>query len=200
MPDLIRGFIENFGTAPRQLSLWDRLTYFRVPKPQWLRNKTDDKLAVLFRHMAELFTEGTVVWGHVIQANALMFDHGEFDCPGEVVYSLADSKKAVPKILEPIAHQIFALKGTEPNNPELAPIAEYLTDEMIRVLGLPVPSVICPKMRCLISTTFFVRKHLPERRLCSPVLPLIVNPFEPHVAMPLPGKYWPAEFIEWWTE
>jgi hypothetical protein len=200
MADLIRGFIENFGPAPREFSWWQRLTYLRVSKPQWLKQNPEDELMVLFEHLPELFESGTVVWGHIVQANGLMFEEGDFDCPGEVVFSLAEPKKAIPKILESIAHEIFELKGTEPEDPKLARIAEHLTNEMTRVYGLPVPQSLGRGMRCLISTTFLSRKHLPNRRLCSPVLPLVVNPEPPHVAMPLPAKYWPKAFVEWWCD
>ena len=37
-----------------------------------------------------------------------------------------------------------------------------------------------------------------ERRLCTPLLPIIVNPTKPHVAMPLPGRFWTDELIDWW--
>jgi hypothetical protein len=161
---------------------------------------SSDQLTTLFRHANTLFTEGTVVWGQVIQANELMFEGGNDNCPGEVVYSLKDPQRADPEYLEHVALELYSLKGTEPNNPELAQIAEYLTDETIRVYGLPVPSVVSPLYQCQISTTFFVRKHLPGRRLLASLLPIIVNPRKPHVALPLPERYWPPELLDWWFD
>lgn len=199
MPNPIHECIENFGLAPRRLSLWDRLTYFRIPRPRWLPANSSDGLSTLFQNLHTLFTEGTVVWGHIIQANALLFQPGLDDCPGELVYSLADARRVDPDDLGQVAHQLYSLKGSAPEDPELAPIATYLTDEMIRVFGLPVPKTISPNLPCRISTTFFVRKHLPLRRLCTPLLPIVVNPSEPYVAMPLPARFWPQPLIDWWS-
>lgn len=199
MPDVIHECIERFGPAPRHQSLWNKLTYFRIPKPLWLRANPSDGLTTLFDNLPTLFTEGRVVWGHVIQANSLMFEPGVFDCPGELVYSLDDAQRVDPDRLREVADQLYSLKGTEPEDPELASIAEYLTNELIRVFGLPVPRAISPNLRCRISTTFFVRKHLPLRRLCNSLLPIVVYPREPYVAMPLPARYWPQPLVDWWS-
>jgi len=166
----------------------------------WLWLSPGDKMATLFRNTNPLFRDGVVVWGHVIQANQLMFQPGSENCPGEVVYSLAESHQVDPDTLAQVARDLFSLKGTHPNHPELNPIANYLTDEMIRVFGLPVPKVISPTLPCQISTTMFFRKHLPRQRLCSSLLPLVVNPSPPFVALPLPERYWPPELLAWWTQ
>lgn len=199
MHDVLRRCIHNFGEPPRAVSLWDRLSYFRVPKPDWLWLNPTDKLVIHFKNLNTLFSEGIVVWGHIIQANSLMFEDGPQDCPGELVYSIDDPDRVDPEYLQGVARQLFRLKGTEPEDPDLQPIANYLTDEMIRVFGLPVPSSISPSIRCRISTTYFVRKHLPKRRLCSSLLPVVVNRRDPHTATVLPERYWPPELVEWWS-
>lgn len=199
MQHLLRECIDQFGPAPREFSFWDRMTYLRVPKPSWLRQDPTDRLNILFKNLQTLFADGIVVWGHIVQANSLLFSNNSYNCPGEVVYSIPDRRHADPPRLEQVARKLFALKGTEPGDSNLAPIAEYLTDERIRVFGLRVPSHISPDLRCQISSTFFVRKHLPHRRLCAGFLPLIVNPVKPFVVMPLPEGYWPDALLEWWS-
>lgn len=200
MHDLLQQCRSNFGEAPRQLSTWERLTYLRVPKPFWLWNNSSDELITLFRHTGELFRNGTVVWGHVIQANQLMFEDGLSNCSGELVYSIDDFSSVDPASLKDVAEALYDLKGTTPSHPDLVPIARYLTDEMSRVFRLPVPRSISPLVRCWISSTFFVRKHLPLRRLCAPLLPVIVNRRTPHVAILLPERYWPRRLVAWWTQ
>jgi hypothetical protein len=192
----LRQCIRSFGPTPRNFSLWDRLTYLHVSAPRWARGNPPDDLMILFQNMGSLFQDGVVTWGIVIQANQLMYEPGNDNCPGEVVYSLSD--RATPEYLQSVAAKIGSLKGTEPEDPELRPIAEYLTDEMIRVFGLRVPTVLSDSAHCRISTTFFVRKHLPGRKLFSPLIPLVVSPDEPHLAMTLPARYWPNELIDWW--
>lgn len=200
MKDLLHSCIDRFGTAPRRLSFWDRMRYLRVPRPDWIRHDPSDKLMTLFNNLPSVFIDGTVVWGHIIQANGLLFQAGDQNHPGEVVFSLHDQDRVELDDLQQIAHCLYSLKGTEPDDPELLPIADYLTDERIRVFGLAVPRSISSKYRCRISTTYFVRKHLPRHRLCMPLLPMVVNPREPLVAMPLPKKYWPEELVEWWSQ
>lgn len=190
----------NFGDAPRSFSLWDRLTYLRMPRPLWLRANPTDDLRLLFKHLPKLLTSGVVIWGHIIQANRLLFSHGTADCPGEFVYCLDDPRTVDVVDLVNAAMQIGSLKGTRPRDPKLRPIAEHLTNEYTRVFGLPVPSSFCPYGRYQISTTQFFRKHLPRRKICKPLLPLIVSRRKPRVVLPLPERYWPEEFVEWWVQ
>ena len=190
---------KNFGKAPRSFSFWKRLTYLRIPKPLWLRANPSDKLKTLFDHVDDLYSNGVVVWAHVVQANQLMFQAGSENCPGEVVYSLLDPRSIELETLQDVAQSLFSLKGTSPDDPNLFSIADYLTNERIRVFGLDVPSTISPQIPFKISTTFFVRKHLPGGKLSTPILPVIVSKNKPHVVLPLPQKYWPDELIDWWA-
>jgi len=198
--DIIDACEENFGRGSREFSFWKRLTYLRVPKPFWLYLDKSDKLMTLFEHVDDLLREGVIVMGHIIQVNQWMFSRGMLNCPGEVIYSLTDRYRVDPMYLGEVAHALHELKGTEPADRELAPIAEYLTDELIRVFGLVVPAKVSPDFRCQISTTLFVRKHLQKKRVCAPLLPMLVSPREPNVAMPLPAKYWPRNLVAWWED
>ena len=158
----------------------------------------DDKLGVMFQQFNNVLLNGTVVWGQIIQANTQIFSDGDEDYPGELLYSLEDSRRVEVDYLQNLAHKLYSLKGTAPDHEELEGIADYLTDEYIRVYGLEVPRILSPNLKCHISTTCFMRKYLPNRKLCSNLLPIIVNPTAPMVAVPLPGKYWPKDLIDWW--
>ncbi len=189
----------RFGHAPRALSFWDRWTYLRLDRPAWLWKYPRDKMHTLFRHAGTVLREGQIVWGCVIQANYLIWKDGDINTGGEVVYSLAHPSRVPPAELQRVAAELANLKGTVPQRPDLAEIANYLTDELIRVFGLEVPRSISPTLPCRIPTTMFFRKHLPQRRLCKPMLPVLVNPREPYVVVPLPARYWPPELIGWWA-
>ncbi|MCG6157375.1 hypothetical protein [Rubinisphaera margarita] len=199
MSDVLAECVAKLGDPPRRVALWRR-PYLHVSKPAWLRQNPGDKLTTLFDHLPQVYSEGLIVWGHIIQANVLMFKPGADNCPGELVYCLDRTRHVQPKYLQELAHSLFRLKGTRPEDAELAPIADYLTDEYIRVFGLKVPRSISHSVPCRISTTYFVRKHLPQRRLCKPLMPIVVLPEKPHVAMPLPARYWPKELVTWWSE
>lgn len=191
----------NFGDAPRRFSLWDRLTYWRVVRPEWLYQSPDDELETIFLNLRKLRRDGRVVWGHFIQANNLLYSPGGGDCPAEVVYSLDDGNPISPDELGGVAAGLGALKHTTPADPELASVADYLTSEWTRVYGKPVPRSVSPRRQCLISTIYIVRKHLPKpgRFLRQPFLPIIVHPTTPHVALALPSKYWPESLLKWWS-
>lgn len=199
MDDALEDSIRRFGRSPRWL-LRDRFSYLRIPRPPFLQHFPSDKIGLVFQHSRRVFTRGTVVWGRIIQANSLMFEDGVDDCPGELVYSLEDADVADTSHLQYVAEKLYALKGTTPKDVESARVADYLTKETVRVFGLPVPKSISPRVRCRISTTFFVRKHLPNRRLSGLILPVVVNPQPPHVALPLPAKYWCPDLVRQWTQ
>jgi hypothetical protein len=63
---------------------------------------------------------------------------------------------------------------------------------------MPIRRTLSPDVDCLISTIFFTRKHLPGRCLGASFFPIVVNPSEPHVVLPLPEQYWPKDFANWW--
>ena len=189
----------NFGQSPRQFSFWDRFTYLNIPKPSWLRANPADDLMTLFTGLQTLYSGGIVVWGHTIQANRQLFEPGNNDHPGELVYSIDNQRDIDPAWLQEVAYALYQLKGTAPVDPAFQSIARYLANELVRVFGLPVPESISPFMRCRISTTLFVRKHLPMRRLCAPFLPIIVSRQKPWIALPLPERYWPQQLVDWWT-
>ncbi len=201
MLDYLQECRENFGEAPRTFSWWDRLTYLRVPsKPAWLKASPDDKIMTYFDYFADVMRDGKVVWGHVIQANYQMFEPGPNNCPGEMVYALDTDGSFLPATLRNVAIRLGELKGTDPEDSELAPIADYLTDEMIRVFGLKVPSQLSPRVRCRISTVYFIRKHLLEEMILQSLIPLVVLPQKPFVATVLPEQFWPDELVDWWVD
>jgi hypothetical protein len=64
---------------------------------------------------------------------------------------------------------------------------------------VPVPPDLAGRTPCAVSTLWVMRRHLPERELLLPYFPLLVLPAEPHVAMVLPGRYWPADLLDHWA-
>jgi hypothetical protein len=200
MNELIKECVDKFGEPPRDHSWWLRWSYLGVPRPSWLVEDRSDKLSILFDNLDRLWCEGVVVWAHVVQANQLIWRPGPDNVPGELVYSLEDADRTELQLLGTVARRLYKLKGTSPDDPAEASIAKYISDEHIRVFGHRVPTTICARPRCRMSTTFFVRKHLPLGRLAEPFVPVVVLPEKPHVAMPLPGRFWPDSLLGIWRE
>ena len=120
---------ENFGKAPRKFSLWDRLTYLRMPRPIWLHLNPRDGLRTLFERLPDLLETGIVVWGHIVQANRMLFSNGSQNLPGEFVFCLDAPETVDINELQDVAMQLGELKGTKPRDRNLRPIADHLTDE-----------------------------------------------------------------------
>jgi hypothetical protein len=189
----------SFGVAPRKFSLSQRMTYLRIPRPQWLLDRSDDHLSELFNNLDRLYAEGVVVWGCVIDANGPLFDKGKDDCTGELVYSIDKPDHENLDELQEVAKRVFRMKETRPRDADMASIARHISNESSRVFGAVLPEELSPNMTCRVSSTYFVRKHLPKRRLCGDLMPIIVSPAAPYIALPLPGKFWPSEVTDWWT-
>ncbi len=190
----------NFGNVPRNFGWFEFHTYLKIPKPMWCEKDFfgQKNLVSFFKTQKNIIRNGVLVWGTVIQANALLFKHGWFNHPGEVVYCPDASREVDLEALYEVAFRLGQLKNTKPKEPELSYIADYLTNEFMRVFGHPVPRCMSPKMDCCISTVLFARKHLPNKRLSGTFFPLILNPNDPKVAMVLPSRYWPDELVSAW--
>lgn len=197
MDDPFDEIADRIGTAPRRFRWWTRLTYLHVPKPSWLT--ADDELHTFFHNLPQVWRHGLLTWGQVVQANHTASEPGRHNFPGDILYSL-DWIPQVPAFrLAEIAYACFDLKVQSPADPELALVATHLSRERNRTYGTPVPSAIAPDLRCRISCTYFVRKHLPDGKLCFPLVPILVNSTSPCVIATVPGKYWPTRFADWWV-
>ncbi len=198
---------KKFGDAPRRI---DRVTENRLlVHPPWLTKlRLGDSLAKLIQDstLRNLFRNGRLAWGHVVQANQDLFepvpptDSYVYDRPGEILFSPFTSEAVSPEYLQPIAHKIGSLRRADGLDPELQSWANYLNAETIRVVGKPVPMRFSSSTACFVSTTLFRRSYLPDGVLYSPVLPVIVAPEPPFFAIPLPCIYWPQSLLDWWSK
>lgn len=201
----------RFGEAPRQFD--EQTTAYLSLAHGWVYG-----ILALFFPMCKLlktsrqrsiFRDGQVVWGHVIQANDVLWGPSQSagpgneesdDAPGELVFSLDVEGRVTPPQLETIAEELGSLRGDDFDDPELQKIADYLEAETVRAFGWSVPKRISPKVPCYISTTIFLRKHLPEGYLHREFLPVVISAKPPYFAMPLPERFWSPDLKEWWTE
>ncbi len=187
--DVLRDCRYHFGEPPRSLSFGQK-SRFRIWPPNWCIISLDPLLKIYF-HQGRLRDGGRIVWGHIVQANRLLFEPGSFDCPANVVYDPDPPGVDDPTLLTPIAHQIFDLKGQRHADPELDDCSRWTTDEMSRIFDAPVPKRLTGGRSLVFSTIMVHRKHLPMGYLFSSFFPLVVNPEETSATMILPCDYWP---------
>jgi len=185
------------GPGKRKFSLLDRWGYMKVPKPKWCT--AEDELCQFFKNQRDVFQYGVVVWGHIVQANSLLFEPGDDDCPASIIFCPSPAVQVDSSHLRTVASQLFQLKGTTPTDPELKKFADMLTDEMVRTVGLQVPSQLSRGIPLFEAATFICRKHLPPPSyLTGSMFPLVVSPKKPFYNFPLPARYWPKSLIRSW--
>ncbi|MCA9231389.1 MAG: hypothetical protein KDA57_12105 [Planctomycetales bacterium] len=184
---------ENFGPAPRRFSRWKIVNWLFIPIPEWCNR--EDEIELFFRGYFNVLRNGYVTWGHVVQANVLLFQEDENDCPGEVVYCCDEAATVRPESLEKLARSLFQLKDSKPNDLRLLEIAEHLTDEYTWAFALHVP--VKGGMDFALSTTHFCRKYLVDGKLSYSLMPLVVCNNKSGVVVPLPKEYWPPELVLW---
>lgn len=192
---------EQLGSPPREIDR-EQQRYMRVQLPLlmrlflWLRG---DKLSIILRDQRHLWTHGQVVWGHVVQANSLLFSPSNSQTlPANVLYSPDNYFDDRLPQLEDVAHQIFQLKGTSPEEGELKEFARAVTDELARTMRLPLPRSLSGGREVVFTTCFIEPAHLPSGYLCRGFFPLLICPERTDAVMILPARYWSKELRAAW--
>lgn len=189
---------ENFGYGSERLKyIHLKPEYFRPEVPQWANG---DDMDFHFKNLPVVYEHGVVIWGHIIQVNALLFEEGQANCPGEFVYCENPRDRIDIYELSDIASKLFDLKGTDQAHSNLKNISGYLADEMIRVFGLQVPEMISPLHNCRISSSFFERRYLPNYIVSKPIMPLLAyGEYGQVFVTVLPYTFWPKDMVSWWN-
>ena len=177
----------KLGVSPSGLNWLARFRQRLIVPPDWMREYGESGLGWFLAAERDLKKNGIVVPGTLIQANLQLFEPGEFDHPGELLFSLSELTSG--KMLREVADQLYHLKGEHSADPEESFFSRYLGDELERVQGVKVSRRLCPVDQLYVSTTIFFRAHLPDGIVRRTVYPVLVSPVS-LVAMVLPQKYW----------
>jgi hypothetical protein len=139
-----------------------------------------------------------VVWATFAQVNRLMFEPGETDSPGSMIYSVDPYYDTHPTELLRIADALYDLKHTDPDDAELATFAKLLTDELKRGMRLQVPPRYTGGRVVYHSAMVFARKHLPAGYITSNLMPVFVDPADTGLLVMVPAAYWPPQLRAHW--
>jgi len=194
--DEFSGYLKNtqakLGSAPRKVS-----RKMRLKKPMWMRTSGDQRFTEIYAQQDALLARGHVVWGHIVQANSLLFEKGRTDSPANVLYSYSEEGNAAPIEVARFAHELFETKGKHTGDPEVQHFADLLEDEhTVESLRIKVPTKITGNIPCHFGAIMVCRHHLPDKFLAEGIFPLLVLPSETPAAMILPCEFWDPEFIE----
>lgn len=168
--------------------------YLQVVPPIWMVHARDSLYSQI-QAMPTLYHRGRVVWAAIVQANQLMFQQGQDSCPGEVLYD--PSGQTSPSQLRELAHQLFALKHTQPTQLDQLEYAQHITNERTRIKNFLYPqSLAAVPLR--LTSTWFWRGHLPDGILTMGFFPILISDECPGDVMVLPSLFWPEEFKSSW--
>jgi hypothetical protein len=184
----------TFGAAPRKVGSWDKVT-----PPGWM--KADDPLQRFYGRFEDLLANGDVIWGHVVQANALLFRPGPEAAPAHVLYGVSveneDPREVPPERLRAAAGVAYALKGRKLADPALARVAAALEAETERHPPLDLPDFVTRGHSMRMAVVMVHRVFLPSRHLASSFIPLLVSRSRDAATL-LPCRYWAEDLARGW--
>jgi len=188
----------KFGSPPRHFSLWEQWGYLRMPPPAWITKRKSDEMWEIYHQKRKLLMCGKVVWGCVVQANERLFRPGKLDSPAMLVYSPDTYYDNQPELLVEMASHLFALKGTQSDDPEVDAFAKVITNEMERAMRNHIPMQISHGRDVFTTCVMVHRRHIPNRMLSQTLLPLIILPEQTKATIILPSRYWSNPLLRAW--
>jgi hypothetical protein len=174
-------------------------SYNRITRPDWARGR-DTPFECIYQDYKRLLRRGEVVWGHIVQANTLLFKPGPDDCPAAAVFSLDPHFDDNLDELEHMARALFDLKRAEEYDKEVADFARAITNEYEVLFNRKLPKSVASGRTVYYTTIMVHRKHLPARSLKAGWFPLVVLPKESPASLILPSRYWDANLVRQWKK
>lgn len=163
------------------------LPYLQIVPPSWMQDLNYSAYLKQIHHLSHFYKEGRVVMAHIVQANRMLFsDDNACSCPAEIVYDIKGETSTDE--LSKVARQLYQLKNTTPDDPELKKYAEHITSENTQLFN-HVPKVLTDKE--LVTNTIFIwRPHLPNGILSLGYFPILISDTYQDVATVLPARFW----------
>lgn len=193
---------EKIGPVPRSLG-WFKPSPFLFPEPPWVEQaaRSEEPIKEIFRDMNLLWKRGVVVWGHLIRANAALFEPGDGDLPGTVIFSPTASDSEAEELLPVFAKKLNALRSSAFPDPGWTQREGEWHEDLINDFsyhrGFRLPGEWQNRTQDYKASTIVPhRGHLPDGFLVSRMLPLLVDPFS-SIAQLIPADYWPDGMAAW---
>jgi hypothetical protein len=171
----------------------------RIHPPAWLTTEEEDPLHLVFADQWILRKHGSVLWGHVVEANDLLRLPGGDDHPATVVWSLDPWFDRAVDDLWRIADALGDPDLRRRSDGETARFARRLTEHVGRVMQWSVPASLTSGRQVFLTSILVHRQHLPDGRLGSPLVPLLVAPGRSQAAMILPVAEWSPDLLDLWS-
>lgn len=173
---------------------------FKVPF--WLQET--DKLYALYQEYEQLFANGKVYYGYVLQANRILFKaFPPIDYPALVFYCTDPVLEADPEEVGNFAFKIYEYKSKpiEEVPEEYREAANILNDDMARKdLVLPHTLPDGTLVHIHMKTIMVTKKFLPKRKIStiSSIMPILALPDKLTCEVVLPHIYWTKDIKKYW--
>lgn len=201
---------DRIGTPPRAGGFRYLIGGWAAPRPPWLLEA--DPLKLFYAHRARVIQTGTLTWGLVFAASSSARDAVAIDGSGHVLYAdeptrpvplerLRDASETIRRLPSELRQGEASTLRTEVRRDEdVVKLAAFLEVGQQRAFGWRVPPVLSPESALAISSTLLFYRHLPGRRLASPLVPLLVPPDLPRTVMIVPKRFWPRDMQAAWKQ
>lgn len=187
---------KSFIDPPRQFDESEMME-FRVPQPDWMKKDFRPALQELWRNEIRVFREGSIVWGHIVQAHPKLYLQGTIDYPAALIYSRDAYFDDRPGELAQMAEALGELKGSRHDHPQMQLFSDMMREEREVQLNMALPRPLTKGRAVTYTTVLVFRKHLPVAHLVLDLVPLVVHP-QLQATWILPARWWPAALLDMW--
>lgn len=164
-----------------------------------LLTKVDDVLLTITKEQHFLHDHGQIFWGHLVQANNLLFrSDNEHTLPAAIIYSTDPHYDGDVVALRELAKELVIGKGAEPSNEVMRDFVNQLSREYEKILKRQLPMAFCEGRTIHYAWIFVQPNHLPSGNLASQWFPVIVSEKETEAVMILPSYFWPSQLLTYW--
>ena len=174
------------------------LTDIKLNRLAWIDRK--DPLYEIYEKKTAFLQNGQIVYGHIIQANKLLFkSFPRLDCPALVAFSADPGLVEQPEILGRLSYELYQYKNQDPEKvpEEWKDVARSITDEYDRSSFTLSTELNGRSAKYHVVTMIVYRKLLPKGKLCGSLLPVLTIQDCKQI-MVLPKQYWTENYKKAW--
>lgn len=190
-----RQIADSLGPAPRRPN-WFYWSRFKIPRPPWCL--VNDPLLLVQKEKRRLLTTGHVTLATVLRHDSILEVRGPIHGAADVLYPVAPTDDVDPAELAEVAERLTDLRHQRELDASEAQFAQFLAATNQRGFGVRSPIASDDGLETAVSSLIVYRHFLPGAVLTRRMIPLIIAPQHPRVALPIPKSYWPDDMYDWW--
>ncbi len=189
---------QRIGKEPRTIDWAHYGSIIDCQLPTW--DWENDSIRPIFDNWRRVFEHGFVTMAHIVQANSLLFEFGEDNCPGATTVWYDQRSHPDLILMRNASRAMFDLKSA----PHLGQdewernLGHHLADEHQSAFGWAVPQRFRGHYDVRFSSVYFDRRHIPGGKLIRSWFPCVALRDQPNVVAMVPRDFWPPELAAHW--